>query len=278
MPDRRRTPSFKRPPVIEVALGVQFDEPLPLRFVDYGHVWDLYRERYPEYQEQAPLATVVESFGDEPRPAAEQVMNAAAFPRAPFRLWFSDGAAGGLVQIQQDRFVFNWRKLGDGATYPRFSWVKGQFEAEFRILLRFLEDLGVNSPTVSLCEVTYVNHILAGEGWTNHADLHAVFPSLRVPQVSVEQAAAEEADVRIRFGMVGLDGQAGRLHLRAYPAVRTTDDAKLFVVNLNARRRPAGAGVPGVLEALHDGHDWIVFTFKDITSDAMHRVWGLEDA
>ncbi len=276
MRERPRTPSFKSPPVIEVALGVQFQEPLPLRFVDYGRIWDLYRERYPEYEEHPPLLPVVETFGEEPKPEAQALVDAATNPRSLFRLWFLNTAVGGLIQFQPDRFVFNWRKPLNGGEYPRFSWVKEQFGAEYRRLLGFLEERDMVVPTPELCEVTYVNHIFAGEGWTEHADLHAVFPSLQIPAVSLEAAAAEDADVRIRFSMVGRDGQLGRLHVRAFPAVRTTDEAKLFVVNLVARRRPASGDVSAVLEALHDGHDWIVVAFRDMTSDRMHAIWGLE--
>lgn len=277
MPSRPPTPSFKRPPVTEVALGVQFKEPLPLRAVDYGPLWDLFRERYPEYEEQPPLARVLETFGDEPRPDPQALMNAAAFPQAPVRLWFVNTATGGLIQIQRDRFVFNWRKSDSDSEYPRFSWVKTQFQEEYGRFLQFLDGIGIQS-AADICEVTYVNHIVDGEGWRSSDDPGALVPALQLPELSVKDSAVEDADLRIRFKMAGIDGQFGRLHFRVHPAIRTSDDAKLLVVNFIARRRSASSELADVLEALHDGHDWIVLTFKDITSADMHEYWGIEDA
>ncbi|MFO8071440.1 MAG: hypothetical protein R6V85_06155 [Polyangia bacterium] len=170
------------------------------------------------------------------------------------------------------------RKTGPESEYPRFAWLQERFREEYGTFLTFLADRGMEAPYPDICDVTYVNHIVGGEGWTGHANLHAVFPTLQIPSVTLDGVDAEEADVRIRFATVGVDGQPGRLHFRTYPAVRNTDGAKLLVVNFIARRRPAHPSVEDILEALHDGHDWIVMTFKDVTSADMHKVWGLEDA
>ena len=277
MAKKRRTPSFERPPVVEVALGVQFKEPVPLRIVHYGHLWGAYREAYPELQEHPPLPTVVESFGDEPKPTQQEAVAAAMMPRSLVRLWFSSPDQVGLVQVQADRFVFNWRKTPDDATYPRFDWVLDRFTEEWEKYQEILAELGIPSPEPDMFEVTYVNHIAAGSGWNDYADLHHVFPKLAFPTLSFDHAEPEEADVRMRFAMADAQGRSGRLHFRAFPARRDQDDTKLFVVNLVARGRISANNMGLVRQALTDGHDWVVLAFKDITSDAMHKIWGLED-
>ena len=262
----------------EVALGVQFEDPLPLLVVHYGPLWESFRDRYPELQEQPPLNRVVETFGEEQRPTPQDMINAAVFPQASVRLWFGDSHGGGLVQVQADRFVFNWRKPDLEADYPRFEWVLERFEEEYGRFMNFLAANGITPPKADLCDVTYVNHIPAGEGWDSYADLHALFPGLRVPRLSAGDAVVEEADIRLSYRMTGTDGQAGRLHFRVYPAVRNADQTPLYVVNLVARRRPAVDPAAGVRDALLDGHDWAVLGFRDVTSPEMHAVWGLLDA
>jgi uncharacterized protein (TIGR04255 family) len=267
------TPNFGNPPVIEVAVGVQFKEPLSLPITAYGSVADAFVADYPNVEEQDPLAAVVESFGDEPPTSPESVLRAAATPRAPVRVWFSDPATGGLIQVQSDRFVFNWRCV-DGKEYPRYGWVRSGFDDG---LQRFLKAVGHSGPAeqlVDMCEVTYVNHIVSGHGWENHGELHKVFPQLGFPRLA--SGKPEEADVRLRFAMEA-ESRPGRLHVRIFPAKRPSDGADLFVVNLIARDRPSNVA-GDVMRALDDAHRWVVTSFKEMTSPDMHKVWGIKNA
>jgi uncharacterized protein (TIGR04255 family) len=53
-------PEFSNPPVVEVALSVQFT-PLPgFRPIRLGRLQDTWRAEYPHYEEQPPLAGVIE--------------------------------------------------------------------------------------------------------------------------------------------------------------------------------------------------------------------------
>jgi len=277
MSNRPAPPSFARPPVIEVALSVQFGEPLPLRVVDYGRLWDSFSKRYAEVQEQAPLPHVIEAFGEGSTSNVNELVQTITFPRAPVRLWFVSRESDALVQVQADRFVFNWRKSEAAPTYRRYKWVSEQFLTEYTELLRSLDVLNIASPVAELCEVTYVNHIVAGDGWNHHEDLDKLFPALRIPKLTIAESRPEEAEVQIRFATVDSKGKSGRLHFRVYPAVRQADGVKLYVVNLVARARPSSASADHVRDCLQDGHDWVVSAFKDVTSPAMHEIWGLEN-
>ena len=67
----------------------------------------------------------------------------------------------------------------------------------------------------------------------------------------------------------------GRLHVTAQPAIRKEDRKPMVILNLTARGKPEGEGTDGVLRFLDRGREWIVKTFKEITTSEMHQIWGL---
>lgn len=277
MPTLRRTPSFSRPPVIEVALSVQLAEPLPLAIVDYGQVRDVFSSRYPELAEQPPLPRVVEVFGESTSTELEDSVGGLLSTRAPVRLWFMNKQDGALVQVQTDRFVFNWRRAETSSAYPGFEHIFARFRQEWDAFKEAVQRIGYAMPDAELCEVTYVNHIAIGQGWDKYSEIHKLFPGISFPSLrNVPGAVAESAEIQLRFAVTATGGRPGRLHFRTFPASRATDGVQLLVANLVARVRPAG-GVDGALTALRDGHDWVVLSFKDMTSSEMHNIWGIEN-
>lgn len=48
---------FSRPPLIEVVCGLQF-APLDLLTVHIGDFWQMVRDRYPSFEDHAPLADI----------------------------------------------------------------------------------------------------------------------------------------------------------------------------------------------------------------------------
>ena len=87
-----------------------------------------------------------------------------------------------MIQIQNDRFIKNWRKCGENEEYPRYAkTVKPAFERDFREFLAFLADENLGAVKVNQCEVTYVNHIVAGDGWSNWDEFDKVFTFRMLP-------------------------------------------------------------------------------------------------
>jgi hypothetical protein len=48
----------------------------------------------------------------------------------------------------------------------------------------------------------------------------------------------------------------------------------MFLLTLTARGRPGSDGIPGVLQFLDVGREWIVRGFTSITTATMHKIWG----
>jgi uncharacterized protein (TIGR04255 family) len=268
--NRSSLPDYSNPPVIEVALGVQFQSIPGFGTPHIGLLWEMFRAEFPVTQEQPPLAHTVEEFGL--RVAPRISLEALPGPPVP-RVWFLNRAGSELVQVQPDRLVVNWRKTADDQEYPHYVDVRAKFDRALDAFRQFLatEDLPDIQP--DQCEVTYVNHCLAGAGWERHGEAHRVVAVWR--DVS-DSFLPEPEEVRFAVSYLVAEGRRalGRLHVNFEPAYRSSDNQPLVVMRLVARGAPIGEGVAGVGGFLDAGHTWIVQGFTSLTTPEMHAVWG----
>ena len=149
---RPTLPGFERPPVAEVALGVQF-RPLPqLRPLELGALREQWRPEYPIAQEQPPLPPATEGFAPG-LPSVQFVIGSA--PQT--RLWFVREDQTGLLQLQPDRFVVNWRQASSTKPYPRYPSVRAEFEHRFDELAQYLRERSLGALDITQVEITYIN-------------------------------------------------------------------------------------------------------------------------
>jgi hypothetical protein len=85
-----------------------------------------------------------------------------------------------LLQLQHDRLILNWRRLGEGA-YPSYEALRARFSARWQEFLGAIADAGHVRPTI--VEVTFVNTLPATAGW---AALSEVIASAGVPDIRGE--------------------------------------------------------------------------------------------
>lgn len=168
---RPKLPDFDDPPLIEVALAVQFEPLTALRPLHLGLIWKRFQGSFPRTEEHPPRDLTVERFGVPTPPKME--VRIETTPPVP-RYWFLNEAGTELIQIQQDAFVHNWRKVGEGDEYPRYEYIRDRFRAELEMFNQFLIDEGLGDLLLNQCEVTYVNHILSGEGWERYGQIGEV--------------------------------------------------------------------------------------------------------
>ena len=76
-------------------------------------------------------------------------------------MWFLTVDGTQLIQIQRDRFAFNWRKLDTDRQYPHYDQVRDDFVRQLEKFLGFLREEGLEDPNPDQVELTYVNHIPA---------------------------------------------------------------------------------------------------------------------
>jgi uncharacterized protein (TIGR04255 family) len=268
-------PSFERPPLNEVVLSVQFDPLFQLHPALLGLFWGTIKDQFPNVQSQPAIDPVIERVGVS---GAVSTMPIFFQGNPAPRLWFLNTTGNELIQVQQDRFLRNWRQIADSDQYPRYEeHIRPRFCDDYGRFLAFLRAERVAEPAPNQCEVTYVNVIQSLQASDTHADLEKVLRSCQTDIAGVDGLIFEDGRFLLRYQI--MDGQSfvGRLHISVEPQLKRSDGSPIILLSLTARGRPLGEGIQGVLDFFDLGRRMIVKTFAAITTNEMQSVWGRTD-
>src|SRR5438874_351227 len=113
-------PAFLNPPVTEVVISVQFDPLAKLAVPLLGLLWQRFRDEYPRFEQHPSLPPVIERLGVR---ATQSQLRIEMGGNVAVRLWFLNKDGDQLVQVQNDRFIRNWRRVPKvvDQQYPRFE-------------------------------------------------------------------------------------------------------------------------------------------------------------
>lgn len=254
-------PSYKQPPVDEVVCGFRFEPLNQLRVPHIGLLWEKFRTEYPNVQHAVPITNDAFLLLDE----------ATGIPLP--RVWFISKADNELIQFQPDRFYYNWRNRGD--VYPRYPSIIRKFERAKVHLEAFATELNLGGIKPVECELTYINHILKGQGWESISDLPEVIPDFSW-QKEKHHFLPSPTNVawQIRFE---LPEKKGWLNVRLNQATRKTDGVPILILDLTAK----GLGEEKSATAMHNwfelAHEWIVRGFTELTAkEIQNTFWKRE--
>ena len=268
-------PEFKRPPVTEVVLGVQFKTEKPLRVPHIGLFWRTIREDFPECIEHPPVGSQIEQlssdmFSAPPGPPEMSIqIGMGAFPSP--RCWFVDPPGNKVIQLQSDRFLHNWRKITDEEEYPRYETIRDEFIDRWRKFVSFLNDEKLGAPIVTQAEVTYVNHIPKDSCWAEADDMPNVFSCLKLVDETDLFGPMETMEFNIRRR---LPDNRGRLYVNAAPAFTTKDKSVILRMVLTTRGPVADSSDEAILDWMGMGRNAIVNSFAALTAPEAHKFWG----
>lgn len=247
-------PDFERPPLQEVAVGVQFDPILPFRHALVGDFWQRIQSSFPRSEDRPLLTPVLEGVEGPHQPEFELEFG----PPPPNRAWFTSPDGSRLLQLQYDRLVLNLRRPDQGSPYRHFEPILADFEQYFTDFLGWAEgrELAVHPVQV---EVNYVN------GW-EAADLR---DHLRFAPAMTEAGLGrpERETWRTRHVIEDWE-QAAAIYL---DAERHEGRARF---SLTARLRLPRAAWSDIEHALLHGRRRIVETFAASLSDQANDEWG----
>lgn len=266
-------PVFERPPLVETATSVQFRPISKLGSAWLGLFWgSALKREFPTVRDVEPLSPVYELFAEESGEPPQFPVFRVAGP-VPARLQAVSADEHLMVQIQNGRFVLNWRRLGTDKAYPRWDSTFSRFRAVFAEFRAFLAEHSLGAPLVDQWEVVYVNHLAKGVEWESMSDWPALVPALVGHHIQVDQLSMEQRGASARFELVP---RAGRLHIDLKHGRRSTTDAEpeVLVLQLTARGRPEDTGDQGWEAGLAAGRSAIVRTFAAITGPEAHARWG----
>lgn len=268
-----RLPEFRKPPVAEVVLGVQFD---PLPAFTNGHLgafWKSIEGDWPKTDDATTLPQEFERFGDEQQliQLGYIKFSLSPTPASRLRIWNRDEDR--MIQIQNGRLHYNW--LGEkGQEYVRYPTIKKEMLAVWDQLLAFTLNEGLGEVHPNQWEVTYVNHLPRGTVWNSPADWSRVFSSSVCLPHRLTTAELEGFSAEWHYA---LEGNRGRLHVQLQHAWREIKDEperqELLIFKLTARGpMPEGSGSdPNT--SLDLGRNVIVTTFREVASEEARKYW-----
>jgi len=255
-------PSYGRPPVIEVVYGVEFDTLTELRAPHTGLFWSQIRESFPSVQHARPVGPLPREFdfGNLPLP----------------RIWFVSEDENTVVQIQSNRFLFNWRVVRDGDVYPRFDAVQSGFQKYFAVFQQFVRNSGLGDLELKRYELTYINHIERQGKLKNLRNASSLFPDLRW-RTSTKRYLPIPS--RLTWSVAFEMDSKGRLAADLKPAIRNTDGQEIFVLEMKATGSARADGNEDADHWFAQAREWIVRGFADLTSERAQRdLWNLEQS
>ena len=275
----QRLPEFEEPPVVEVAISLQFKALEALRTPHIGLLWNIFRtEGYSRIEEHGELEPAFEEFEASPVPKVGIRVQAFDDAPPPPRVWFLNERQNELIQVQRDRLIVNWRRGAHSEPYPRYPHIIERFRSALASFIEFVTSEKLGEVVPAQCEVTYVNHMPSGLGWSKHGELDRVVTTWVNHYSDEYLRTPEDIGFVMRYRMDDETGSAlGRLHVVLQPAYRTTDGQPIFVMNLTARGKPEPGDLAGVYQLFDREHEWIVRGFAAITTKHMHGLWRRRD-
>jgi uncharacterized protein (TIGR04255 family) len=270
MNDEVPLPRFRKPPVSEVAVGVQF--PAVLNPVHLGLYYQRVKARFPKFQVQPPVTPSFETFGASPIMAFGIQMQTTMGLQP--RMWFLSEDENSLIQLQSDRLLFNWRSGLRGSPYPHFDAVHAEFERAFDELETLAEAEGITGMTVNQCEVLYVNPLPTANTGVPLSAPEKIF-RIWSDNLGVEwKEPQEDLSFTVRYRLNDEEGKPfGRLTAAVLSSSSAPHISPGFQLEMTARGVPQGTGREGIA-AFHDhGHRAIVRCFAAVTTPEMHKLW-----
>jgi uncharacterized protein (TIGR04255 family) len=231
-----------------------------------GLLWKRFQPEYPVCEDVVPITPIVEIFDNQ---NVEPQLKLTSIPPLP-RVWLISQDGTKIIQIQRDRFVHNWRKVNSGNEYPRYNSLIKDFQGYLSEFIDFLNDAELEQIQPTQYELTYVNRIPQGQGWSALKDIGQVFPDISW-QVSSSRFLANPQSVSWAT-VFELPDKTGRLHASVTPDL--LNERPTIVFELTVR----GIGQYnswGVLQNWFDiAHQWIVCAFADLTNQATQtQIW-----
>ena len=256
-------PDYAQPPVVEVALAIQFKSAIGYRSLDLAKFAEHWSETLPKALERPPLGPMAAEF--ESPAVALRLSEETETPR----LWLLDEKESRVLQLQQDRLVVNWRKLPSDAPYPHYESIRGFLVEAWGQMTSVLHDLGHSVPEPSICEVLYVNHLDERSGWGSVSDTSEIIAPWGGSMSDDFLPAAREAAFSLLFelpdggGQLAVNGGSGQLD----------NGRKAMTLHLISRGRAVSPDLEGALDFMDLAHEWIVRGLTSFTTPEVQKRW-----
>jgi len=159
-----RNPTFDRPPITEIGVGIVFHRPNFLTTAHLGRFWERVSSDLPLAQDHSPTG-LPPDWG----------ISVEGLPLP--RLWFMETSGAAVLQLQVARIDFNWRRQNPSDQYPNFAVHTRRLMRYWAQFSEFVSEQSTEPLVVRSAEVSKVSQIKEGEGWQSLRDLGYLFPA-----------------------------------------------------------------------------------------------------
>ncbi len=266
-----RSPNFKSPPVVETVLSLQFAPLKEFTSAHAGLFWRNYlSDRWTFVRQDVRIDDQFERFSSEKRWMPKGSSLTFVKGHAPQRVQIIRDDNERMIQVQDTRFIYNWRK--QEGEYPRYEKILPKFKKQYGLFVQFVRDQGWEIPQLNQWEITYVNHILRGEAWHSPEDWPKIFPWFSFPALGVGKQSAD--------GFTGewhltIGDNLGRLHIKLnHVRIGSESGKEAVALQLTARGPIGKEQVFDLDHGFDNGHASIVWSFADMISEDAYHFWG----
>lgn len=249
--------SFDDPPIKEVALGRTFLPREDFLIPYYGAFWAELREKFPKAEHAAPIMDNLD------------VLSEASF--LP-RVWLISDDSNTLVQLQQNRYHYNWRQTELSKSYPRFPAIqRGCLDIWSKFELFVLQMTGQPLQPLN-AELTYTNFIEI-PGSSSAFDIAE--QTLRDSTWATQNRFLGSPKAFAHNYTFNLPNSKSTLHVAAVAARRKDGTSEVLKFELTVKGKCSSD--ESFESWSTEAHDFLVQAFKDLTKPAMHKHWRLRE-
>ncbi len=189
------------------------------------------------------------------------------------RTWLITEDGRHLIQIQNDRFLYNWKRAADEDSYPSYDFVIAEFEKHLAAFHAFLESEKIGKLEYRQFELTYVNIIAPETGLSLVGEGGLLVDYIRDKS---RERFLPEPEMFKWNASYPMPNEYGRLHVTANPAYRRTDQSRVVRLELTSRGIPSSGDTSDNMRAWFDvAHEMITKGFADLTSPLVQKeTWG----
>lgn len=262
----KQTPQYDNPPVVETVIGVQFPELRGFRACHFGLFWKTLDKRFSRAEDKPRVGKIAEEF---PHNTVFPQGLFAQQSTLPDRVWYVSEDDSDLIQVQPNRFIYNWRRGSkkDGQ-YTSFEENSKNFSQQFETFREFCREQKLEDPGPEYCEVTYVNHLVPQAGETASDLFGKAFAGLNW-RFSDGWLLHPEAATFSRTFVI--DDNRGRLYAEASIARAGKEDTELILFKLTAYVKHDLEATGKLADSLQLAHDWVVRGFACLTDVAIQK-------
>lgn len=242
---------FEKSPLAEVVFGVEFNAQ-NFSAVHFGLYWQKIKDKFSTH----PL--------DRPPIGRNQFMSLVQpLPR----LWFESDDKKELIQLQDDRFYYNWRK--QDLEYPHFEEIYPKFLVEWNRLKDWWLENEKKELQSSRYQMGYINQIDANLGWNNAEDSTKIFSFLESNWKS-DNFKPNILNANLEFL---LPEEQGIISVTINQGIKPKENSPVLTLNITSVSKDTNTEIETWFKIAHES---TVEIFLSLINQETKSLWGLK--